>query len=271
MTNMPPVPAREAATVMLIRDGLEGIEVFMVLRHEALAFASGALVFPGGSVDQSDRRMAEEIGGADEGMTDGSMPAALIAAIRETFEECGILLARPAGCDALVTAERLVRISADWRTRLARSEVTLADMLRVERLSLATDCLVPFAHWITPEAQPKRFDTRFLLAAAPLDQIGAHDGHEAVDSLWIAPERAVSRAQAGEYKLVFATQLNLLKLAQHRSVMDALAAARASDIVTVTPVQENSVTEGVRHMRIPSAAGYGGELFIVTMPPASSA
>jgi 8-oxo-dGTP pyrophosphatase MutT (NUDIX family) len=248
---MPPVPAREAATVMLIRDGADGLEVFMVLRHDKMSFAAGALVFPGGSVEPGEDT--------------------LVAAVRETFEECGILLARPIGQENLVTVTALKRIEQSWRTRLARGEAKLADMLSAETLSLATDRLVPFAHWITPEVQPKRFDTRFFLAAAPDDQVGLHDGSESVDSLWIAPLEAVSQAEAGRYKLVFATQLNLLKLGRHTSVSQAMSAARASDVVTVMPVQEESPGDGTRHMRIPVEAGYGGDLFIIRMPPASGA
>ena len=253
----PPAVPREAATVMLLRDGPDGLEVFMVVRHDAIRFASGAMVFPGGSVDAADRELAGPDGNASQ-----------IAAFRETFEECGILLARPEGAATLVGAAALSGIEARHRTRLAKGATTLAEILRVERLALAFDALIPFAHWITPESQPKRFDTQFFLAAAPPDQVGAHDGLESVDSLWITPQRAVSQAAAGHYKLVFATQMNLLKLARHRTVGEALDVARSSRIVPVMPIQESIAEDGTRHLRIPLEAGYGGDLFVSNLRPA---
>jgi 8-oxo-dGTP pyrophosphatase MutT (NUDIX family) len=253
-----PVTPRDAATVMLLRDAPTGLEVFMMVRHDSMRFAAGALVFPGGSVDAADRELAEP-----------TMDAFQVAALRETFEECGILLARAAGGPALVAADRLLRLEAKYRAALTTGELTLAAMLRAEDLTLAADLLVPFAHWITPASQPKRFDTRFYLAAAPPDQLGTHDGQEAVDSLWIAPAQAVTQTAAGRYKLVFATQLNLVKLARHKTVAEALDAARSATIVTVEPKHEKTGADGKRHLRIPAAADYGGEVFEVDLPPAS--
>jgi 8-oxo-dGTP pyrophosphatase MutT (NUDIX family) len=259
---------------MLLRDGKGGLEVFMLVRHDAMSFAAGALVFPGGSVDACDRAMAGDCdramaGDCDRAMAGDTNETARIAAVRETFEECGILLARPHGHEALISADALKRLEATWRARLASGQATLAEMISAENLVLATDRLVPFAHWITPEVQPKRFDTLFFLAAAPNDQVGLHDGKESIDSIWIKPADAVSQADAGRYKLVFATQLNLVKLARHDTVAAALAAARTSQVVTVLPVQEDLGLEGARRMRIPTEAGYGGDVFVVTMPPAS--
>jgi 8-oxo-dGTP pyrophosphatase MutT (NUDIX family) len=255
----PPAIPREAATVMLLRDGLTSIEVFMMVRHDAMRFAAGALVFPGGSVDPADRALA-----------DPQADASQIAALRETFEECGILLARPVGRTDLIDAAALQRIETNHRAKLASGTTKLAEVLQTERLTLATDLLVPFAHWITPASQPKRFDTKFYLAAAPQDQVGAHDGLESVDSMWIDPAHAVAETAAGRFKLVFATQLNLLKLARHKTVAEAIAVARASKIVTVEPTHEKTGADGTRHLRIPATADYGGEVFVVDLPPASS-
>jgi 8-oxo-dGTP pyrophosphatase MutT (NUDIX family) len=245
---------------MLLRDGVDGLEVFMVVRHDALAFAAGALVFPGGSVDATDHALVASLG---EAGTD----AARVAAVRETFEECGILLARPRDADTLVGATALERLGVNWRRRIASGQTTLEQMLHAEGLVLAIDQLVHFAHWITPEAQAKRFDTHFFLAASPEGQLGAHDGEESVQSLWINPTRAVAAAECGHYKLVFATQLNLLKLARYATVEAALTAARAITVVTVLPVQEDATTAGTRHMRIPRAADYGGEHFVIKVSP----
>jgi len=255
-------PARPAATIMLVRDGASGLEVFMTVRHHAIEFASGALVFPGGRVEDSDHAIA-----AREGLHDGRLaPGFFVAGIRETFEECAILLARPRGTDALVGAERVAGIAAAFKDRVDKDHAAFAELLAAEDLTPAADLLVPFAHWITPSTQRKRFDTVFFLAVAPVDQVGRHDGAEAVDSVWINPAEAVRAAEAGRYKLLFPTQMNLLKLARHASVADALAAARRAPLVTVEPVMVAS--EGsIRTLRIPEAAGYGGTDFTVDLPP----
>jgi 8-oxo-dGTP pyrophosphatase MutT (NUDIX family) len=256
------VTARPAATIMLLRDGPTGLEVFMTVRHRAIEFASGALVFPGGRVEDSDHDI-----GARQGMEDGRIAAGcFIAGIRETFEECSILLARPRGSDMLVGTARLQAIAASFKDRIAHDHAAFADLLAAEDLVPAADLLVPFAHWITPATQRKRFDTVFFLAAAPADQAGRHDGEEAVDSVWIAPAEAVKAAQAGRYKLLFPTQMNLLKLARHDRTADALAAARQAPLVTVEP-EVLSSRDGIREMRIPEAAGYGGSVFTVDLPP----
>ncbi len=259
---MTAVPARPAATIMLVRDGAAGLEVFMTVRHHAIEFASGALVFPGGRVEDSDDRIAA--GAALRGDRVG--PGFFIAGIRETFEECAILLARPRGTDRLVGADRVAAIAAAFKDRVDADHAAFADLLTAEDLTPAADLLVPFAHWITPATQRKRFDTVFFLAAAPEDQAGHHDGAEAVDSVWISPAEAVSAGKAGRYKLLFPTQMNLLKLGRHDRVADALAAAQAAPLVTVEPVMLSS-DGAIRTLRIPEAADYGGTDFTVDLPP----
>ena len=253
---------RPAATVLLLRDGVgggdgpTGLEVFMVVRHDAIAFAGGALVFPGGRVDDADHEFA------------GTDPFH-VAAIRETFEECGVLLARPNGSPNLVPAERALAIEAKWRAPLCAAETDFATILAAEKLSLAADLLVPFAHWITPRTQRKRFDTHFFMAHAPADQLAAHDGSESVASVWITPEAVLAGQARGEYKLVFPTLLNLKKLGRHANAATALAAARASRVVTVMPEQVKLDDSGRRHLRLPIEADYGGELFEVDLPSSS--
>lgn len=253
----PAVPARPAATILLLRDGEQGIEVFMVVRHREIEFAGGALVFPGGRVEPDDAVVA----GPDP--LDGFR----IAGIRETFEECGVLLARPHGRDALVDAARLLAIEAAHRARLARGELPLSALLAAEALVPATDALVHFAHWITPSGRPKRFDTQFFLAAAPPDQLAVHDGLESTDSVWINPAQAVAEANAGLRRLVFPTRRNLEKLARFGSVQQALEASRAARVVSVEP--EMIRTEGGWRLRIPLAADYGGEVFEMLDAPAN--
>ena len=227
----------------------------MVVRHHEIDFASGALVFPGGSVDAADHDPRVRLRCTGAGAIDDHALAFRIAAVREAFEECGVLLARPRGTDALVSAERLIGIEQRYRHALERDEIGIADMLEAEDLELAADWLEPFAHWITPEAMPKRFDTWFFLATAPADQIAVHDGRESVDSVWIRPEDACAEADAGKRTVIFPTRVNLEKVGRSHTVAEAFAAARAEPIVTVLPQVEK--TPGGRIMRIPIEAGYG--------------
>jgi 8-oxo-dGTP pyrophosphatase MutT (NUDIX family) len=261
-TESKPVPARPASTVLLLRDGAEGLEVFMVVRHRQIEFASGALVFPGGRVDPGDRAIAEAL----PGLGPPEAGALRVAAVRETFEECGVLLARPRGAAELLDAARLARIEAEHRAALCRGERPFAEVLAAEDLLPATDRLVPFAHWITPVSRPKRFDTHFFLAAAPPDQAARHDGGESVESVWIRPAQALAETEAGLRKLVFATRMNLVRLARYASVQQAFAEAAAAPVVTVLP--ESVETPQGRMLRIPREAGYGGELFPALDPPA---
>jgi 8-oxo-dGTP pyrophosphatase MutT (NUDIX family) len=253
MTAEPPSPAtpRRAATLLLLRDGADGLEVLMTSRHEAAGFAAGALVFPGGKVEPTDGALATCCAGA--AALDESALVLRIAAIRETFEECGILLARAEG--ALLSAAELAALLA----RHGRSAAGFAALAAAAGLELATDHLVPYAHWITPIDQPKRFDTHFFLAPAAPGQIAVHDGREAVDAVWTTPRAVLAGADAGRIKLVFATRMNLVKLARSATVAAALAASRTETIVTVTPVIEN--TDAGRFIRIPEAAGYGAGRF----------
>ena len=157
--------------------------------------------------------------------------------------------------------------SIGYRAHLVAGKMTFLDLVRSERLRLATDLMVPFAHWITPESQPKRFDTHFLLVAAPVEQLGAHDGGESVEGFWIAPQQALRDAEAGTRTLVFPTHMNLTKLARYATVAEAMAAARASPVVTVMP-QVERLSGGRRRLRIPAEAGYGVSEIVVTAPPA---
>ncbi len=264
-----PAPAHLAATVLLLRDGGDGLEVFMVVRNYAIDFASGALVFPGGRVDRADHGLAaDRVRCPAAKLHHAADQVTKVAAIRETFEECGILLARPRGQDRLVSAAELAGISARHRARLHKGEMTLAAVVAAEDLVLAPDLLVPFAHWITPATMPKRFDTHFFLAVAPEDQVGAHDGDESVDSVWIAPGRAVAEVAAGGYKMVFATHLNILKLGRFATTGAAVAAARKARVVTVEP-DVLKLPDGTRKLRIPAEADYGGTEFLADLPAAS--
>ena len=255
------VAARPASTILLLRDGAEReIEVFMMVRHHEIEFSSGALVFPGGSVDAADREIIarSELHSGGEGSDEAGL-SFQIAAIRETFEESGILLARPRGSKDLVEAKRAAEIEARYRVALAERRTTFLDVLAKSSMVLALDELVPYAHWVTPEGMPKRFDTWFFLAAAPPEQLGAHDGKESTDSLWLSPREAVAGGESGRFKLPFPTTRNLIKLGKQPNVKVALDDARGKPVVTVMPVLTRS--NGGRQLRIPLEAGYDGELF----------
>jgi len=266
--------ARPAATIVLLRDGGDGLEVFMLVRHHAIDFASGAMVFPGGRVEENDFALAGNAALCPNGNGfDIEAMAFRVAAIRETFEECGVLFARPnqptGTIDAqLVDAETLKKVARTHRAPLASGLADFDAVLTEYGLCAATDLLTHFAHWITPRNQPKRYDTHFFLAEAPAHHLAVHDGEEAVDSLWITPRQVLSDTKAGRFKLVFATQMNLTKLANFKTAAEAIAATRESDIVTVLPDVSN--IDGTRRvLRIPIEAGYGASEFLVDLPPAS--
>jgi 8-oxo-dGTP pyrophosphatase MutT (NUDIX family) len=243
-----PAPARLAATVLMVRDGASGLEVFMVKRHRQIEFASGALVFPGGAVDPSDREITAA--GFDD-----REHVMRVAAIRETFEESDVLLARGRGAAGWLEGERAKNFARQYQGRAFNEAVA------AEKLELGLDALILFAHWITPRALPKRFDTHFYIVAAPADQIARHDGFESVDSVWIHPLRALAEAEKGVFTIVPATGLNLKLLGQSSDVAGAVAAARQRRVVTVEPVAERTATGF--HLRIPLEAGYGVDEFTI--------
>jgi 8-oxo-dGTP pyrophosphatase MutT (NUDIX family) len=257
------VAPRPASTILLLRDSAaKQIEVFMMVRHYEIDFNSGALVFPGGSVDKGDKEIIANpaLYSGGEGLDEATL-AFRIAAIRETFEESGILLARPKGSRSLVDAKRAGGIETAHRAALCESKTSFLNVLTETGMVLALDELVPYAHWITPEGMPKRFDTWFFLAAAPPEQLGAHDGKESTDSIWISPREALEGGETGRFKLPFPTTRNLIKLGKQPNVKAALEDSRGQSIVTVMPVMTK--TEAGRQLRIPREAGYDGEVFEV--------
>jgi 8-oxo-dGTP pyrophosphatase MutT (NUDIX family) len=248
-----PAPARPAATVLLLRDGSAGPEVFMVVRHRQIEFAAGALVFPGGRVEAADAEIAAGLGATEP------FAAFRVAAIREAFEESGLLLARTEAGVAL-TPEQGAAVAAAHRDALNAGSRGFATLLHAEGLRPDIEALVRFAHWVTPADLAKRFDTHICLAPAPGGHAALHDGHEAVDSVWITPEAALAEAEAGTKTLLFPTRLNLQRLAGAPHLEAALATAAAGTVVTVQPVLETGAA-GERFLRIPVEAGYGGPLF----------
>lgn len=251
-----PVKSRDASTVLLIRDGCGGLEVFMVVRHPDIEFAAGALVFPGGAVDVCDRGETSHGVVAQHSATlEPRELAWRVAAIREVYEECGVLLAREHGATTRIDAKRLTRIDARYHQELRDHSVDIVALALAESIELDCDGLIPFGHWVTPISRPKRFDTRFYVAGAPADQVARHDGHESVHSLWGNPSTICAEADEGKWHLRFPTRMSLEKLAASHSVAEALSDARNGSVVKILS-EAKTVPEGNR-VRIPREAGYG--------------
>ena len=255
-----PIPS---ATILILRDGPTGLETFMVVRHHQIDFASGALVFPGGKVDAGDYDVRNYCDGVDS-IEDNSV-GMMAGAIREAFEECGVLLAREKGSSVLLSGKRLSTLE-HYRDQINRSEVSLIEFLKKEQLRLACDTLQHFAHWITPEMLPKRFDTHFYLAVAPSDHLAVHDGHESVDSAWISPDAAIQGDADGTYTIIFPTRVNVEMLGESSNVADAMRAAAARNIVSILPWSERR--DDGTYICIPENAGYVTTSEKMLVPPA---
>lgn len=241
-----PVAPRPAAAVVLARSHpAGGFEVYMVRRHVKSEFVPDAFVFPGGSVSAADIE-AETAPGLCDGAPAG--PTALgagfrAAAIRECFEEAGVLLATRDGHPLAPDAAELARMVAE-RAALNRRETTLAEVAARKGLTLATRELLHWAHWITPEPFPKRFDTHFFLAAMPEGQQAAHDQLETTAGAWVRPADALARWKAGDFPIVFATIHQLRALAD----VPDLAAAEARFTGVPPTIQPRIVQRDGRDM-----------------------
>ena len=225
----------------------------MVVRNRSIGFASGALVFPGGKVDAQDSDLAASDLAEGFPALAPFEAACRIAALREAYEEAGILLADRASDGALISGSELDALS-DNRAPIASGALPFADFLRNHDLRLAADRAIPIARWVTPPESPKRFDTLFYVAAAPTDQLAAHDGGESVHSVWIRPDQAIAEGEAGKWLIIVPTRFSLEWLAQYRTVDEAMAAARTR---TVAPIFGRvEVRDGVEMFCVDEAAGY---------------
>lgn len=239
--SVQPATPKHAATVVLLRDGAAGVEAYLLRRVQSMAFAAGMTVFPGGSVDPRDSELPDAaFHGIDlDAWTgplgaDRSLAAALAcAAVRETFEESGVMLAgTPDGALVADTS------GDDWesdRLALLDRSLSLAAMLTRRGLVLRADLLRPWAHWITPEIEPRRYDTRFFVAALPSGQRTRDVGGEADRVAWRRPVDALHDAEAGEVAMLPPTAFTLAELSAYDTVADVLAAGSRRDIQTVLP------------------------------------
>jgi 8-oxo-dGTP pyrophosphatase MutT (NUDIX family) len=246
-----PVVARHAASVLLLREAGGDIEVLLTRRHENMAFMGGMWVFPGGTLCPADEstealrlipdaarsrcpRMHDPEGNV---LPDTTCMALAIAAIRETFEESGVLLAMTTDgqhCDQ----QRLARLR-QRRSGIVSQPQLFATSLQEEHLLLDMSALVYWSHWITPSSMPKRFDTRFFLARLPQDQVAAVDASEAIEMEWMTPAAVIAAANDGTMKVSRPTLYNLLELdasvRQHLSLNTILHAEARRDVVPVMP------------------------------------
>lgn len=217
------VPVRDGATVALLRDTGCGFEVFMLKRSAAIVFSPGAHVFPGGAVDDADRIDAEVAWCAPMPIVPEIPLAFYVAALREAFEEAGLLLAYdPGGALVRFDDPETVERFALHRKAIHTGEASIGEVCAAEGLTLAIDRLVRFGHWITPEGAPRRFDTRFFAARAPAWQEASPDGHETIEGIWTTPLDMLAANDAGEVDLILPTRRSLEQLSEFSSVDHAL-------------------------------------------------
>ncbi|AGU48056.1 putative hydrolase [Variovorax paradoxus B4] len=216
-----PVPVRAAATVMLLRDSEAGIEVLMTRRSGTASFAPGAYVFPGGQIDAADEA-AKRIA-AQRPTQNGTQLTQAIAAIREGFEELGVLLARHAD-GRPVAAQDIASMD-----RSTMSPVSFAEQCAARGLVLASDQVFSFAHWITDRDLPKRFDVPFLVARMPEGQTPTADESEQFEPCWVRPADALARHAAGGFFMIFPTVRTLQRLAAYANVDAVLQACAPRD------------------------------------------
>lgn len=269
--TLPAVP-RESATVLLLRDGPTSLEVFMVRRHLSSDFVGGAYVFPGGGLDEDDCDLgllsrchgvtlheAAQYLGLEAERALGHWAAA----IRETFEEAGVLLAKRGNTLVAMAAHSDRSHWDERRAHLLDRELAWGDMLVAEDLLMACDHLHYFAHWITPEGVGKRFTTRFFLAVAPADQTPLADDREVEAGVWIAPADALARHAAGTMTMIFPTVKTLQDLAAFADTRAALAACVDRRVIAILP--RVLTADGVSRIVLPGEAEY--DTAAATVPP----
>jgi 8-oxo-dGTP pyrophosphatase MutT (NUDIX family) len=241
----PPAEPRQAATVLLLRDGPAGLEVYLQRRTKGMPFAGGMTAYPGGGVDPRDGDT--EIGWSGPaptqwatafGCDDRTARELVCAAVRETFEEAGVLLAGPDGGSVVPDVS-----GAEWeaqRQALLSRELSLAELLADRGLVLRSDLLRPFAHWITPPVEPRRYDTKFFAAALPVGQEARHVSGEADEVSWLTPSAALAELDAGARPMLPPTSHTLGQLEPFRDVEAALAGSPPEPLHPISPTFEET-------------------------------
>ncbi len=241
-------PPRDAATVVLLRDTPVGLEVFLVKRHGLSDVLGGAYVFPGGKLDESDAQLAEfahldqssdamhtALGEPD--VTPTQAKGLYVAALREAFEESGVLFADNADTAATQQAMQLMRDGMPFNQILTQL-----------CLRLSTRVMAPWSRWITPKmasVSTKRFDTRFFVAAIPQSQVARHDDFETTESVWLSPREALEQYWARDIELAPPQIMSLAHLARHKSVETVMAEARTKTPPLVCPEPHDANGERV--------------------------
>jgi glyoxylase-like metal-dependent hydrolase (beta-lactamase superfamily II)/8-oxo-dGTP pyrophosphatase MutT (NUDIX family) len=239
-------PPRAAATLVVVRDAPGGLQVLLLCRAERGDHNSGAWVFPGGTVDKTDAQWRGLCDGSDDaatstrlGIAEGGLDYA-ITAIRECFEECGLLFARRAGALLGDDSARL----APWRAPLNAGERSLGEFCAAEGLRLAVDELAYFSHWLTPLGRAKRYDTRFFVAVAPAGQTAQHDGTEMVGMHWLRPADALARSDS--LKLMGPTRATLSAIGAFNDTAALMAYARGPRTVSLINPRIGAGSQGLR-------------------------
>jgi 8-oxo-dGTP pyrophosphatase MutT (NUDIX family) len=258
--GQPVPPTRDASTIVLLRDGAPGLEAYLLRRVASMAFAPRMHVFPGGRVDPADAAAHTGWYGAapeewaDILTADAALARGLVcAAVRETFEESGVLLAG-AGPDEVADVS-----GADWeaeRLALIDRRESLSGLLTRRGLALRADLIRPWAHWITPEIEPRRYDTRFFVAGLPQAQVTRDVGGEADATMWLTPQAAIELHERGELEMLPPTITTLRELAEYTSVTDVLTAAAARDIAPLLPRVVLSGGGDQMELLLPHEEGY---------------
>jgi 8-oxo-dGTP pyrophosphatase MutT (NUDIX family) len=245
-------PVRDAATVVLLRDAEAGLEVFLIKRSGLSDVLGGAYVFPGGKLDSADAlaNIENRIDQSPQALhaalnepelTNHNAAALYVAALREAFEECGVLFAEGATLESTALAAQLLK-----------DGLSFADMLQQLNLRLQTQHVLPWSRWITPKlasVSTKRFDTRFFIATVPMNQTAIHDNYEATESVWLTPRAALEQYRQGEIALAPPQIMSLAHLSHHSTVVSVLAEARSKPPAVIEP--EPFDYEGIRTITYP--------------------
>jgi len=226
-------PIRSAATLILVRQAHPQYEILMLKRTTRTAFAGGMYVFPGGRVDESDYNasykkqitpLSQDQLHQKNALGDDWL-ACWVAAIRETFEESGLLLASTYEGKQINTQDEKV---IKYRRLLRNNEISLGTMCANEGWTLSMNQIHFFNRWVTPPGRPRRFDTRFFVGSAPNDQLELHDGEETTDSIWISPTTALAEYKKGDFAMMAVTVKQLEDLAEHQTAASVLSRVRSS-------------------------------------------
>tara|TARA_B100000497_G_scaffold5700_1_gene5684 strand:- start:1681 stop:2475 length:795 start_codon:yes stop_codon:yes gene_type:complete len=253
-----------AATVLMIRDIDDEIEVLMVKRSKKPPFEN-LFVFPGGKIDEADKdiNISNLCDGLDDkeasrklGLSHGGL-SYWVACVRECFEEVGILLAKKTNGEDLDLTGFEKEKYDKYRDKLIRNEISFYDICIKEDLKLTMHNIAPFSHWITPDIETKRFDTRFFIAHLPNNQIEKHDGTELTHSIWINPKEAIKRAFNGEMPMIMPTIKNLQKCENSNSCTELLEHQHQLSSSEIPPILPKFFKKDGRwHGLLPGDEGY---------------